>query len=76
MIDEIERLSRRRQGLWLSVAPSDGSHEVKRIASRLADLYEQKRHEAAQSTSVRRTEIVKRARVESELERMMSDKAR
>ncbi len=50
-------------------------YEVDRITARLADLYEQKRHEAAQSFGSR-SEIVRRARVESELERLMADRSR
>ena len=75
IIAEIERLSRSRQALWFEATPGCG-FEVDRLSSRLADLYEQKRHEVAQATGARRSEIVRRARVESELERLMSDKMR
>lgn len=74
VIDEIDRLSRRRQELRLGGEAED-LREVDRITSRLADLYEQKRHEAAQSFGSR-AEIVRRARVESELERLMADRGR
>ena len=70
VIDEIERLSRRRQALWAGGEPDSGA-EVSRIAARLADIYEQKRHDQARTSSVRRVEIVRRARVEWELERLV-----
>lgn len=72
VIDEIEHLSRRRQTIWFE-GPGDGGGggEVLRLTGRLADLYEQKRHEVAQMTAVKRTEVVRRARVESELERLV-----
>lgn len=68
---EIERLTAERQALWC--AGGDHGTEIARISSRLADLYEQKRQQAAQAASGRkRSEIVLRARVESELERLMT----
>lgn len=70
VIDEIDRLSRRRQALWAG-APADSPAEVSRITTRLADLYEQKRHDHARTSSRRRAEIVRRARVEWELERLV-----
>lgn len=74
--DEIEALSRQRQRIWFSCEPYRGV-EVERITSRLAGLYEQKRHERAQTRArASRSDIVRRARVESELERLMSEKSR
>lgn len=72
---EIDRLAERRQEIWCS---GDGeAAEVVRITARLSDLYDQKRHErTAAFTGARRTEIVRQARVESELERLMSDRSR
>lgn len=72
---EIHRLSDRRQAVWFGSLGETA--EVARIAVRLADLYERKRFERAQAeTGTRRAEIVRRARVESELERLMSERVR
>jgi hypothetical protein len=64
---EITALSRRRQDLW-----SEGGQaiEVAKLTRRLADLYELKRQSHATTTD--RAEVIKRARVESELERLIS----
>ncbi len=69
---EIERLSHRRAELWanpLKAAPG----EVARIAKRIADLYETRRIERAQDRGLSRAEIVRRARVETELERLIAN---
>jgi hypothetical protein len=68
---QIDELSRRRQDLW--AGDGDDAAEVGRIGRRLADLYEAKRISSAQDTGGRsRAEIVRQARVESELERLIS----
>lgn len=74
--EEIDRLSRRREVLWAGEVTAESSREIDRITARLADLYEQKRMDAVQASGARRAEIVRRARVESELERLMSDRGR
>lgn len=67
---EIERLSSRRQSIW---ANGDGDPgEVDRINGRLAELYETRRHERAHVTPELRAAVVRLARVESELERLMT----
>lgn len=72
---EINRLAERRQEIW-SEGYGEGT-EVARITARLADLYDQKRHETSQTaTGARRADIVRQARVESELERLMSERSR
>lgn len=74
--EEIEALSRKRQAIWFSGEPYRGG-DVDRLSSRLTGLYEQKRHELAQrGARASRADIVRRARVESELERLMSEKTR
>jgi hypothetical protein len=68
---KIEVLTARRHAIW-SGAPEKVVGEAVNIGKQLADLYEQRRHERVRAESGRtRTEIVRRARVESELERLM-----
>lgn len=67
MDTEIEHFSMRRQQAWAS----GNTDEVARITSRLADLYEERRRQRAQDGYRDRAEIIRRARVESELERMI-----
>lgn len=70
MTDDIEALSRRRQELW---ATGENPAEVASITKKLEALYEDRRITEAQSTAGRsRKEIVKQARIESELERLSS----
>lgn len=66
---EIERLSRRRQEIWAG-APSEPG-EIKKISDLLAALYEERRTENGQPNRTR-ADVIRRARVESELERLMS----
>lgn len=68
--NEIESLARRRQEIWRT---DMGIEELPRISIRLAELYQQKRTDAARSTSGRsREEIAHSARIESELERLIA----
>ena len=69
--DEIHRLATRRQDIWFGRAPGE-SGEVSRLTLQLADLYEERRSEDARFRSGERAEIVRRARVETELERLMT----
>ena len=66
---EIERLARRRQEVW-SGAPETGPQEVKEITARLAELTERRRVVDAQERAGDRGTIARRAKVESELERL------
>lgn len=67
---EIHRLSARRQEIWRGASDEPG--EAQRIAKQLADLYEERRFTQARSVGSRsNTEIVRQARVESELERLI-----
>jgi hypothetical protein len=68
---EIARLSERRSALW-SGAVEGFSGEAAKIAKQLEDLYERKRTAKATEGHRPRQEIVRRARVESELERLMT----
>lgn len=75
MIDETERriheLAKRRQEIWAGAASEPG--EVKRLTTELEELYRERRAAATQAAVGRtRSEIVRRARVESELERLIS----
>ena len=71
---EIESLSVRRQEIWCG---GEGGPEVVSITRKLAELFEQRRHQRAKAaTGPRRDEIVRQARVESELERLISAKSR
>ena len=66
--EQIEQLSVERQQLWRE---GDPTGRAKEIAKRLTDLYEEKRIEATRQRGVAPTaEIVKRARIEAELERL------
>lgn len=68
---EIARLSERRSALW--AGDGEGySGEAAKIASQLEELYERKRTAKATEGHRPRQEIVRRARVESELERLMT----
>ena len=69
---EIHRLSERRSAIWSGrVVTFQG--ETQRIAARLAELYEEKRHALARDRSGRsRDDIVRGARIEAELERLTS----
>jgi hypothetical protein len=75
---EIERLSGVRRQLW-----ADGAHpeEVRKVTRKLDGLYEEKRINAAKSRTGTspdttrkdwRAKINKKARIESELERLIS----
>lgn len=69
--DEIARLNARRSAIWAGAENAPG--EAARIGKKLADLYDERRSVRAQQTSGRRRpDIVKHARVESELERLMT----
>lgn len=70
---EIDRLSRRRHELWAQGGGPD-PHEVGRISARLHEAYEELRlARAAEEVGGRkRADIVRQARVESELERLMT----
>lgn len=65
---EIEKLASDRQKLWFGDRPGTPG-EATRISNQLADLYEERRALVAGGD---RDTIVKRARVETELERLMS----
>lgn len=70
MIDEIQKLAEERQHL---VATGGDPTEVARLTRKLEYLYEEKRSVAAHARDGRsRTEIVRQARVESELERLIT----
>jgi len=69
---EIERLVARRAAIWAG-REEGAPGEVQRISGRLADLYEQRRHERTQAATGRKPEDIRRqARVETELERLMT----
>jgi hypothetical protein len=68
-VDEIERLSRRRSKLRLA---GDQTGEIDRLTDRLEDLYSRKRSEQAQQGARSRADITRRARVEAELERLIT----
>lgn len=67
---EIERLSARRQELWADDT-RDTTSETSTIAAKLEELYETKRIEQAKARVGNREKITRRARVETELERLM-----
>lgn len=64
---EIEALAKRRQELWHGDGGNPG--EADKIGQRIGDLYEEKR---ALQAGTDREAIVRRARVETELERLMT----
>ncbi len=66
---EIQRLTARRAAIWAGAESTVG--EVERIGKKLSDLYERKRHDAVADRTAR-PEILRRSRVESELERLMT----
>ena len=69
--DRIHAVSRKRQEIWAG-APSEPG-EVERLSKELTDLYRERRASKTRAeVGVTRDEIVKRARVESELERLIS----
>ena len=71
-VDEsIHELSQRRQEIW-SGAPAEPG-EAARITAELEELYRERRAEKTFTAIGRsRAEIVRRSRVESELERLIS----
>jgi len=69
LLARIDRLSRRRQELWAS---GDAKNEVAAISRQLAEAYEDVRQQRARRHGADRAAIVKTARVESELERLIS----
>lgn len=69
---EIGQLAERRQKIWQGLIPGEKG-EVERISARLAELFAARRSVDA-PTAAERVKIVQRARVESELERLI-DKA-
>ena len=68
---EIERLSRSRQEIWSGLRIGEPG-EIKSISDQLAKLYEERRLDAGENPGRSRTDVIRRARVESELERLMS----
>jgi len=69
--DQINELSRKRHDIWNS--GDEDPVEVERITKRLVDLFEEKRSELAKFRGqASRVDIIRRARIESELERLMS----
>lgn len=69
--DQIHDLSRRRTAIWCGGV--ENPVEVDRITKQLADLYDIKRSEIAQRRGYgTRADIVRRARIESEIERLIS----
>lgn len=67
---KIEALSAQRQLIWRIGV---GFEDLPAIAAQLADLYETKRHDdAATRSGVSRADILRRARIESELERLIN----
>ncbi len=71
-VDErIHELSQRRQEIWSGATPDPG--EIERISKELQELYRDRRAgKTREEVGISRAEIVKRARVESELERLIS----
>lgn len=67
---QIAQVSARRQEIWAG-APSEPG-EVTRLSKQLEDLYEARRMSLAQNPTVSRADVIRRARVESELERLIS----
>ncbi len=67
---EIHSLSARRQAIWAGAEGYQG--EPDSIAKKLGQLYETLRSERAQFTGRTRQQITRRARVESELERLLN----
>ena len=68
---EIERVAQRRHAAWRGEF-GDG-FEVPRLTAQLHDLYEERRIEDARKRSGNRSEIARRAKVETELERLMTN---
>lgn len=69
--DEIEELSARRQEIWSQGGGEEG--EIDRITARLADLHEGRRIGRAKEQSGKgRSEIVRSAKLDAELERLMT----
>lgn len=69
--DEIEKLSARRQEIWAGAQAEEG--EVDRIGTKLADLHEERRISRAKETSGKgRSEIVRSAKLDAEIERLMT----
>lgn len=68
---EIARLVKLRQDIWGGRAEG-APGEAKRIASKLADLYDERRAMEARDRTLTRADVIRRARVESELERLMT----
>ena len=69
--EEIEELTRRRQAILSKGGGEPG--EVERIGRLIAALYEERRAARARDSSgISRDEIVRRARLEGEIERLMS----
>lgn len=66
---QIENVSRERQEAWRS----GDAVSVARLTRKLADLYEDRRIERARRSRGSHEEIVRKARIEVELERLMSE---
>lgn len=69
--DEIEKLAERRQAIWAGAETVEG--EITRIGTRLAELHEERRIARAKETSGKgRSEIVRSAKLDAEIERLMT----
>jgi hypothetical protein len=68
---QIEELAVRRQAIWFGQSVEDG-YMVRTLTSQLHDLYEERRINDARKRTGDRTEITRQARIETELERLMS----
>ena len=69
--DQINECSSQRQAIWQS--GEENPAEVERLTKRLVDLFEEKRSDLAKFRGqTSRSDIIRRARIESEIERLIS----
>jgi hypothetical protein len=73
LVHLITEASERRQAIWRGREPERFENEAGYLGAKLADLYEQLREARVQARTGRsRQEVVRRARIELEIERLMS----
>jgi hypothetical protein len=68
-LDRIQKAAQKRQASWLNGCDP---FEIAQLTKKLEELYEQHRLERARDRHGDRFQIVKRARVERELEKLMT----
>jgi len=72
-LSKIQSAAARRQREWLKDVEQRDPVLVSRMTARLDELYAERRHDLATRPFGTKDEVIRRARVERELEKLMGD---